>query len=268
MCVTAVHVLYHHTAVSNDHVTHACYLNFSDMNEVFIGAVPHFSNQEATKTSSQDQLDKSDKGNNEKVKPKKVICEILCEKKIYIWLYFRQMFIYYILITLANSIRVFYLTWTSSKICVNTDSVFPSFRAQVRKTVRWVKSHPWVPRPLCPPPQRTRALAREKLVHLLEKVSSRSAVAKSPAALPTSVRSLHITQQLCVCVCVHSNLAHIVYCVLREVSCGADWMFMTQCDFLEDLSFYPEPLFIFSSHTHGVHFMDHNLQPTQPVVPI
>ena len=65
---------------------------------------------------------------------------------------------------------------------------------------------------------------------------------------------------------VHSDLAHVVYCVSREVSCGADSMFMTHWDFLEDLSFYP--LFTFSSHTHGVHFMDRNLQPTQPVVPI
>ena len=40
------------------------------MNEVFIGVVSRFSNQDTTKTSSQEQLDKSDKGNNEKVKPK------------------------------------------------------------------------------------------------------------------------------------------------------------------------------------------------------
>lgn len=57
----------------------------------------------------------------------------------------------------------------------------------MKKTVKWVKSHLWIPLPPCLPPSQTTALVPERLARLLEKVSSSSAEGrKHPAAL-TSV---------------------------------------------------------------------------------
>lgn len=146
--------------------------------------------------------------------------------------------------------------------------VFCSLRIQVKRSLRSVKSPPSVPQPpclpTCLPPRKTKALARERLVHLLERASSRSEGARRQTAHLTWVRANHLIQQLrkvTVCIWCHLDVntsVELTGCWL-ESDIFFPWRFF----------FHHDPLSIFPSHTHGIYYMDqdHNLQPTQTVVP-
>lgn len=125
--------------------------------------------------------------------------------------------------------------------------VFCSLRIQVKRSLRSVKSPPSVPQPPCLPPRKTKALARERLVHLLERASSRSEGARRQTAHLTWVRANHLLQQLWkVTVCIWCHLD-----VNTSVELTGCWL-ESDIFFPWRFFFHHDPLSIFPSHTHGI----------------